>query len=459
MALIAKDANRVRLTAIDANAMAEGLKIGMSLADARALLPALQTGPSDLAGDRTGLERLADWCGRFSPWVSVDGEDGLVMDITGVPHLFGGEAAMLCRVSQAITALKLSCRLAIADSPAAAWAWARYGQAGILPPGAKLDCFGSLPVAALRLAPELSDQLAILGLKTIADIAKLPRSPLARRFGIALLNRLDALLGDRLEPISPRAIPAPWRSRADLAEPILTRPAIDRLLQQLLMALCDLLEQEQLGARQLALHSYRVDGAVQTLTIGTAKANRTPQHLFRLFRDKLDTIEPGFGIETVLLEATATDPLSAEQAALDARDQASSHGFQQLIDRLQTRLGPQTVFRTIPLDNHCPERAAGRARPLARASSALLVCDDLRPIHLLTRPEWADMASDGSAFRWRRVLRPIRYAIGPERLSAEWWRNGMDVTYRDYFRIEDEQGRRYWLYRSCEGWFVHGFFP
>ncbi|WP_430396232.1 Y-family DNA polymerase [Ferrovibrio sp.] len=456
--LIATEANRVRLTAIDASAKAEGLKLGMNLADARALVPQLQTGPSDPAGDRSGLERLADWCGRFSPWVATDGEDGLILEITGVPHLFGGEAAMQQKVQQAITALKLGCRLAIADTPAAAWAWARYAEGGILPPRARLDHLGGLPVPALRLAPELSDQLATLGLKTIADIAKLPRSPLARRFGLPLLNRLDALLGDRHEPISPRALPAPWRSRADLAEPILTRPAIDALLQQLLDALCALLEQEHLGARQLALHSYRVDGEVQTLTIGTAKANRNPKHLFRLFHDKLDTIEPGFGIETFLLEATATDPLSAEQAALDSHGQASSNGFPQLIDRLEARLGRHAVFRIIPLDNHCPERAVGRARPLARASAISTVSDDLRPIHLLAHPELADMAGDGSAFRWRRVLRPIRHCIGPERLSAEWWRNGMDVTYRDYFRIEDEQGHRYWLYRSGEGWFVHGFF-
>ncbi|MBP7065700.1 DNA polymerase Y family protein, partial [Ferrovibrio sp.] len=158
MVLIATEANRVRLTAIDASAKAEGLKVGMNLADARALVPDLLTGPSDPAGDRTALERLADWCGRFSPWVATDGEDGLILEITGVPHLFGGEAAMQQRVQQSISALKLGCRLGIADTPAAAWAWARYAEGGILPPHTKLDRLGSLPVSALRLAPELSDQ-------------------------------------------------------------------------------------------------------------------------------------------------------------------------------------------------------------------------------------------------------------------------------------------------------------
>lgn len=457
MALIATEANRVRLTAIDKAAKAEGLKIGMSLADARALVPVLLTGHSDPAGDTTALERLADWCGRFSPWVATDGEDGLLLEITGVPHLFGGEQNMLQQVHRTITGLSLGCGLAIGDTPASAWAWARFGAGGILPPRSGLDRLGTLPVHALRLAAELSDQLITLGLRTVADIAKLPRAPLARRFGLDLLNRLDALLGERIDPISPRSTPAPWRSRADLAEPILTRGAIDTLLERLLEALCGLLEQEHLGARQLALHAFRVDGEVQTLRIGTAKANRNPKHLFRLFRDTLDGIEPGFGIETMLLEATAADPLSAEQAAFDGRDQVATSGFPQLIDRLQARLGSHAVYRLVPLDSHCPERAVGRVRPLARSGDGH-ASHDLRPIHLLPRPEFAEMAGDGTAFRWRRVLRPIRHAIGPERLSAEWWRGGLDVTYRDYFRIEDEQGKRYWLFRSAEGWFVHGFF-
>lgn len=438
--------------------MAGGLKTGMALADARALVPALQTGPSDPDGDRADLERLADWCGRFSPWVATDGGDGLLLEISGVPHLFGGEAQMLRQIHRAITGLGVECSLAIADTPASAWAWARFGGGGILPPRTGLDRLGILPVQALRLAAGLPEQLITLGLRTVADIARLPRSALARRFGTDLLTRLDALLGERIDPISPRSAPAPWRSRADLAEPVLTRSAIDNLLQHLLQGLCSLLEQEHLGARQLALHAFRVDGEVQTLRVGTASANRNPHHLFRLFRDRLDRIEPGFGIETMLLEATVADPLSARQAALDAQEQTAAGGFPQLIDRLQARLGGQAVFRLIPLDSHCPERAVGRVRPLAWGGDSHS-CHDLRPIHLLPRPEFAEMISGGGAFRWRRLLRPIRHATGPERLSAEWWRGGLDITYRDYFRIEDEQGKRYWLFRSTEGWFVHGFFP
>lgn len=448
----------MRLAAIDRAAKAQGLKPGMPLADARALVPALLTGHSDPAGDATALERLADWCGRFSPWVATDGGDGLLLEITGVPHLFGGEARMQQQVRDALVRLGLDCALAIADTPAAAWAWARFGAGGILPPRAGLQQLGAMPVQALRLAAGLAEQLVTLGLGTVADIARLPRAPLARRFGMDLLNRLDALLGERIDPISPRAAPAPWRSRADLAEPILTRGAIDTLLEQLLEALCGLLEQEHLGARQLALHTFRVDGEVQTLRIGTARASRDPKHLFRLFRDRLDGIEPGFGIETMLLEATAADPLSAEQAAFDAQERIAANGFAQLIDRLQIRLGSRAVYRLIPLDSHCPERAVGRVRPLAQIGEAS-IGTDLRPIHLLPRPEFAEMAGDGTAFRWRRVRRPIRHAIGPERLSAEWWRGGLDITYRDYFRIEDAQGRRYWLFRSADGWFVHGLFP
>ncbi len=452
----------MQLAAVDHLAQGLGLRAGMNLADARALVPELASATSDPAGDAAALNRLADWCGRFSPWVASDGDDGLMLDITGVAHLFGGENGLLHQLHQALARLRLQCRSAIADTPAAAWAWARYSRQqdkAILSAGAGLEQLGALPVAALQLDPALLPALAALGLHDITVLAALPRAPLARRFGPAPGERLDALLGRQPAPISPRTAPLPWRSRLDLAEPLLTRDAIDLALRHLLDRLCARLEQAGLGARQLHLHAYRVDGESQSLSIGTAQANRDAAHLFRLFRDRLDQLDPGFGIDCFILEAGATDPFSTAQAMLEHNRQASGAGFAQLVDRLRARLGPQAVFRLQPRDSHWPEQAMQRAAPFGSRIAAEVERYRPRPALLLARPEPVEFSPDGTAFRWHRVLRRLRQQSGPERLSAEWWRHEPQAGERDYFRMEDEQGRRYWLFRSAEGWFLHGLFP
>lgn len=456
-ALVETAANTTRIHAANAVAQKMGLPIGMTLADAMALVPTLITAPADPAGDRAALERLADWCTRYSPWVSVDGDDGLIMDVSGVPHLFGGEAAMLDQIARAFRRLHLSLRLAIADSPAAAWAWARHGEGGPLPSRpAAFEFLYALPVKALRIAAETAETLHGLGLKTIGDIAHRPRAPLVQRFGPHLLERLDQLTGRQDEPISPRQHPSPWRSRVALAEPVVTREAIDAVLGDLLQALCRLLEREQLGARQLVLHAYRVDGDVQSLQIGTSSPNRQPQHLARLFREPLDGLMPGFGFEVFVLEAMRADPFDAEQVELATQEPAAGSNYAQLIDRLQGRLGARNVFRFEPVSRHTPEHAVTRLPPLARSNNPMPETE-ARPARLI-QPESIEMDEGGEAFTWRRQRRRIARASGPERIHGEWLHHGMEPVTRDYFQVEDEAGRRYWLFRSQQTWFLHGVF-
>lgn len=455
-ALIHTAANTTRLTAANTVAVRMGLTVGMTLADAMALVPALVTAPADFQGDAAALERVADWCGRYSPWVAVDDHNSLVLDITGVPHLFGGEEAMLSQMQQAFRRRQVQSRLAIADTPAAAWAWSHYGPCGVLPSRPhSIEPLSDLPVKALRIAPAIAETLATLGLKTVGDIANRPRAPFAKRFGPDLLTRLDCLFARQDEPISPRQTPAPWRSRADLAEPISTREAIDKVVADLLVALCQLLEQEQLGARQLALHAYRVDGDVQTLRIGTAMPNRSPKHLARLFREPLDGIMPGFGFEAFILEAISADPFTAEQAHLETATYTGP-GFAQLVDRLQARLGTRAVFRYEPVNRHSPEHSFVRVSPLAKATGEMPE-EEPRPSRLF-QPEPIQLEANADAFTWRRIRRRIAAAIGPERLHGEWMHDGMDVAARDYYRIEDEIGHCYWIFRSQGGWFIHGIF-
>lgn len=456
-ALVATAANTARIYAANLVAQKMGVTAGMTLADAMALVPTLLTAPADPEADMAALQRLADWCGRYSPWVAVDGEDGLILDVSGVPHLFGGEMAMLDQMAQAFRRLQLGNRMAIADAPAAAWAWARHGEGGPLPGRpAAMDFLHPLPVKALRIPEQTAETLHGLGLKTIGDLANRPRAPLVQRFGPHLLERLDRLAGRQDEPISPRQQPSPWRSHATLPEPVITREAIDAVLERLLAALCQMLEREQRGARQLALHAYRVDGDVQSLQIGTSYPSRKPQHLARLFRQPLDGLMPGFGFEAFILEAISADPFTAEQAGLEACDETGTSNQAQFIDRLQARLGTGNVFRFEPLSRHTPECSVARLPPMARSSNPM---PDLEPRPLrLIQPESIEMAEDRTAFTWRRLRRGIAQAIGPERIRGEWMHDGMEPTHRDYFQVEDVAGRRYWLYRSAQKWFVHGFF-
>lgn len=434
-----------------------GLSAGMTLADAVALVPKLITAPADPNGDAAALERLADWCCRYSPWVAVDGPDGIIMDVTGVPHLFGGEDEMLQKMHASFRGIPVNARLAIAESPAAAWAWVRYGEGGVLPARpASFDPLSSLPVAALRIDHEVVRGLHLVGFKTIGDIANLRRGPLVKRFGKRLLERLDCLLARQDEPISPRQQRSPWRSYIHLPEPVSTRDVIDTHLYGLLDALCSLLEREQLGARQLALHAYRVDGDIQTLRIGTSFPSRDPKHLARLFRDTLDGIMPGFGFETFILEATAADPFSAEQAIFDTPHQTGS-GFPQLIDRLQSRLGHRNVFRYEPLPQHTPEASIARLSPMARSNAPMPALEP-RPVRLF-QAEPIEMETTGEAFTWRGIRRRIAYAIGPERIHSEWQLGGLDIVARDYFRIQVMSGHRYWIFRESGKWHVQGYMP
>ncbi len=431
----------------------------MRLADARALVPELVNGEADAAGDQEALAQLCDWCSRFSPWAATDDDDGLILDASGVPHLFGGETAMLQMMRQSFAQLGCNARLSIADTPAAAWAWAHHGKGSVLPPGSGLDRLGPLPIEALRLAGDIAGDLKRLGMTTVAALTKLPRGPLTRRFGLQPVDRLDKLFGRSEEPISPRLVPAPWRARASLAEPILTRDAIDMMLQHLLETLCNLLEQHQRGARQLSLHSYRVDGHVQTLRVGTSRASRSPAHLLRLYRDLLDGIDPGFGIDMMLLDANVTEPLSGSQQAIAAAGEEDG-GIAECIDRLQARLGRRSVFRPQTVESHWPERAIHAAPPLA-PPLPLKPAAAPRPVALLPYPQMleTEAGSNGwpSAIHWHRRRRDLARMDGPERIAPEWWRDPGESP-RDYYCAEDTEGRRYWLFRSRETWFLHGLF-
>jgi protein ImuB len=490
LVLTARGQGGIRLTAVDRTASLLGLNGGMPLADARALVPGLTVADAAPEADARILAELADWCSRYGPWVAADGDDGIRLDITGCAHLFGGEMAMLRDMGHRLRAFGFTVQGAVADTPAAAWGWARYRpkkRSPLLKPG-ETEPLLSLPIAALRLDPDSIDTLRVLGLNCIGEVAALPRGPLTQRLGDGVLHRLDRLFGRAAEPISPRPIAEPWISRIIFAEPIGRREDIDAVTARLVGHLCHQMTEKGQGARRLVLTFYRVDGGVQHIAIGTSSPSHAPNHIVRLFAERLDTVEPGFGIEAIALEATETEPLSPLQSAFSAADEIDAVALAGLIDRLQNRLGPNRVVQLVPVESHVPERAEiqkfahgpslsrGRGRGSLRSNGrvrglfASSPMKSARPLTLLPIPEpieaIAPVPDDPPlSFLWHKVRYRIAFADGPERIGPEWWLP-MKARPRDYYRVEDVAGRRFWLYR--EGlygaaepprWFLHGFFP
>jgi len=440
----------------------------MPLADARAIDPGLVVAAADPAGDAAALARVASWCGRWSPWTAPVPPDGIALDVSGSAHLQGGEEELLAEAVERLGKLGIAAQAAIAPSAGAAWALARFGGARtvVVPPDGTRAALAGLPVAALRLMPETVEMLTRLGLRHVGDLYPLPRPALVLRFGEGLALRLDQALGARAEPLSPLPPPPTRFARRRFAEPIATPDDIRAATALLLDALCCRLAEESTGARRLALTLHRVDGGACVVEIGTARAAREPRHLLRLFDERLGTIDPGLGIEDMMLAATLAEPQGATQLALD-RTAAAGDALPALIDRLTARLGAGAVRRPLLVESHWPERAVRLAVPLDPARNAIHP-DRPRPVRFLPEPEPVEAVAPVPddpplLFRWRKVMHRVRRAEGPERIAGEWWRGAKEL--RDYYRVEDEDGRRFWLYRAGlyradkpARWYLHGVF-
>jgi protein ImuB len=489
--LSARENNRVIVTAANAIAEKEGIYAGGVVADARAIVPTL-TVVEDKPG-RAGrlLRGLGEWCIRFTPLAAVDGEDGLVLDVTGCPHLWGGEAAYLREMQQRLETAGYTVRAGMADSMLAAWAVARFGRGRaqgseraavraqavggdtgdccIVAPGRQLEALSTLPPMALRLEPEIAERLLQLGLSTIDKFVAIPRRALRRRFGPGLLQRLDEALGreeERLEPICPVA---EFSERLPSLEPIQTRTGIEIALQRLLNTLCRRLQQEGKGLRACTFRAYRIDGKVEQLEISTTRATHQADHLFSLFGIKLQTMEPALGIELFLLEAPKTEDVCATQTALwSGTSGLEDTGLAALLDRFVGKFGAGVIHRYVPEERYWPERSIREATDLRERPGCGWRSDRPRPVQLLSRPEPITVTAPipdypPMLFRYKGMLHTIARADGPERIEREWWIE--EGPHRDYYAVEDEEGRRYWLFRSghyrdddSPEWFIHGFF-
>jgi protein ImuB len=476
---------RREVRAADPRALACGIAPGQGVADAQALLPDLLVLQADLAGDLAALYRLAEWATRFSPLVAPDPNDGLMLDITGCAHLWGtrdnGEEKLLADALRRLRSHGFDVAGAIAGTIGAAWAAARFSQSQtgtIIPAGAVSGALAGLPVQALRLDAATADGLQRLGLRKIGDLYPMKRAGLAQRFGTALITRLDQALGCAAETLSPLSPPPEHRIGLGFAEPISAPEQVRRVSEILVERLARELGEHQRGARALKLSAYRLDGTVSAVAIGTARASAEPRHLFHLVAEKLERIDPGPGIEFMNLAAERTEVVAALQSGMIDMDETavSAADLAPLMDRLANRLGPERLARPVPVESHVPERAVKLVAPLADRKKTPWPKLPPRPTRLLPNPEpievMAPVPDDPPiTFRWRRILHRVTWAEGPERVAPEWWRpTGADANEsletRDYYRVQDESGGRYWLYRAGlyragkpqPRWYLHGVF-
>ncbi|MBV9557847.1 MAG: DNA polymerase Y family protein [Pseudolabrys sp.] len=481
-----KRGNAELIVALDQAAEALGLRGGLALAQARAMHPAITAVPEDTAADSGLLERIADWCLRYTPLVALDGRDGMLLDIGGCAHLYGGEARLVTDLAERFARAGLSHRIAVAGTIGAAYAAARYGEAGLYETGGERAVLGPLPVAALRIEPQVVASLARVGLKRIRDIADLPRAPLAARFGAELLRQLDRALGREHEPLTPRLPVAPYAAEQRFPDPIAREEDVLMVTEKLAARIEALLEQRGDGARHLELILFRTDGALRRICAGTSRPLRNPQAIRALFVERMaalaDEYDPGFGFDMMRLSVVAAEACNAHQIGLAGGEDEAE--IDRLVDHLSARLGGQRVRRLIAHDSHIPEIASttgpAQRKPDDDGWAAFRRHRDShgsgpRPLRLLAKPEPIEaMAqvpdSPPARFTWRNAVHDVVAAEGPERIERTWW-NETESRARDYFRVEDKTGLRFWifragLYREFESgkdetpprWFMHGTF-
>lgn len=485
LALVAKVKGALRLRAVNAAAQALGIAPGLALADARALHPELLVAEMDEAADRHWLQRLAEHCTSWSPLVTTVPPDGITLDIAGSDHLFGGEAGLAALAEETFSTIGMAVRMAAASTAQGAQAMARHAP---LPIKDERQALRALPVLALGLDEEASTALRRAGLKTIGDIVARPTASIAARFGADAVTALRRLIGDEHAPIDPLVHPAPLHFERRFAEPVALQATVAACFLDLLRDAARALEERGLGGRRFVLTLFRSDGARHRLAIETGLPTRDPAPVLRLFDERIgalaDPLDPGFGYDRITLFLPVTEPLFAGQPMLDGSEQDTA-ALADLIDRLSTRLGPGSLCRLVQQDSHIPEQAQLALPAIHERAPACWPTPPageppMRPLFLFDPPQPVEVIAevpDGPPhrFRWRRKLHEVRLYEGPERIAAEWWRRkggeapGKGGLTRDYYRVEDVRGRRYWIFRhglyeekpdprQGPKWYLHGLF-
>ncbi|WP_207424578.1 Y-family DNA polymerase [Desertivirga brevis] len=462
--------NRKVITAVNSIAEADGIHTGMPVADARAMVPVLEVFDDKVDRNVKLLKAIGEWCIRYSPIVAINAPDNLVLDVTGCTHLWGGESQYLHELISRFKSRGYYIQTALADTVGAAWAMAHFGLNGsVIESGKQAEALLPLPPTALRLEMEVLERLHKLGLYQVRNFVSMPRSVLRRRFGEGILQRLSQALGTEEEPLSPIHIIEPYQERLPCLEPIHTVSGIEIAIQKLLDVLCQRLYKESKGIRKAVLRCYRIDGRIEQVAIGTNKATHHIPHLFKLFQIKISSIEPALGIELFVIEATKVEEISPSQEALWLENAGQNmEEVSELLDRLSARIGAECIHRYFPEEHFWPERSIKLAVSIIDKPTAIWPTDRYRPTLLLSKPEKIEVSAPipdypPMTFRYKDKLHYVKKSDGPERIEREWWLDPGE--HRDYYQVEDQEGNRYWLFRSghysdtaTSDWYIHGFF-
>lgn len=464
--------NQNRMVVIAANRLAEreGVYPGTILADAKAMIPGLRSLEDNFSEFDGLLTNIAKWCIRYSPIVATDAPDGILVDATGCSHLWGGEASYLKHISEKLKQLGYSTRISMAGTPGTAWAVAHFGHNySIFKNGEEKQALAMLPPQALRIDPEIAGTLHKLGLSVLADIFRIPTPSLRRRFGETFIRQLQLALGYREEILHPVIIPPIYSERLPCFEPVLNAGGIGIALEQLMKVLCSRLKAEEKGLRLASFKAYRTDGKMVSLSIRISRPSNNSPHLVKLFTEKINQLAAEPGIELFTLEAGRVEPLPPSQEKLwDAETgQLQDKTIAELIDRISNKIGEHKINRFLPAEHYWPERSIQPASSLEEKPACSWNASTVRPLRILLHPQPILVAAPipdypPMHFRHKGRLHKIAKADGPERIEQEWWLQGGE--HRDYYYVEDEDGNRYWLFRSGhyepgkkDQWFLHGY--
>jgi protein ImuB len=465
--LASSQRGRMVVDGVNPLAMEKGIRPGMVLADCRALYPELHMVRTPADGSRKLLHALAEWSIRYTPICSVDPPDGLILDTTGCPHLWGGEETYLKNIVAKLGGYGYTVKIALSDTIGTAWGMARFSNQSIVSRGGHAKVLRDLPPAALRLDETILMRLKKLGFRQIGYFMDMPRPVLRRRFGPELLKRLGQALGHEPEFIEPVNPAPPYQERISCLEPITTSAGITIALNELLDKLCARLADEGLGLRKAIFSAYRLDGNIQKIETGASYPTRSQSHIFKLFKEKISSLRPDLGFELFVLDAPQIEPVTPEQAALWEKLSHDKLKIGELLDRIAIKTSPDSVKRYLPAQHHWPERSVQEAAPLWQKPECDWPIHLPRPVYLLPKPEPIEVTAvvpdyPPLHFKYRRNLYHVARSEGPERIEQEWWLT--DGIARDYYCVEDQAGARFWIFRSgrydedTPKWFIHGFF-
>jgi protein ImuB len=469
LVLYASQHGRMVVTAANKIAEANGIYENTVLADARAIVPnieAIEEKPEQFSHT---INQFAEWFIRYSPTVAVDGIDGLIIDATGCPHLWGGEEKYIHHISNRLKALGYTIYIAMAGTIGTAWALAHFGNNyTIIKNGEEADAIKHLPPQCLRIDEAVTERLHKLGLRQLHNFITMPRRILRRRFGNDFIKRLNQALGYENEYLQAVEIIPPYEERLNCLEPIVTLTGIEIALTQLLETLCKRLQQEQKGIRKARFTCYRIDGKTQKIEVGTNRSTNQVQHLFKLFEIKLGTIEPDLGIELFTLQAIQIDDcIAAQEKIWNNAKGLADNSIALLLDRLSNKIGEEKIHRYLPAEHYWPERSVKKAISLDEQPTTAWSITKIRPVKILSPPEPITVTAPvpdypPMLFRYKNKIHKIVKADGPERIEQEWWLQ--QGQHRDYYYVEDEEGKRYWLFRLGHydaskpvEWYLHGY--